>query len=120
MSLLGFCQWLEQTRGSIALHESLWASDWRINPCAHIALFVGKAVMLDLHLLGVRMRRAPVSEVAERLLPWTAAGFCVMFVRSCSMLFRCGPNLNIFFRVKVAILILAGLNARVFQFIVSG
>src|SRR5439155_26800532 len=24
MSLLGFCQWLEQTQGSIALHESLW------------------------------------------------------------------------------------------------
>ena len=119
MSLLGFCQWLEQTRGSIALHESC-GRPIVINPCAHIALFVGTAVMLDLHLLGVRMRRAPVSEVAERLLPWTAAGFCVMFVRSCSMLFRCGPNLNIFFRVKVAILILAGLNAWVFHFTVSG
>jgi hypothetical protein len=121
MSLLSFCQWLEQTRGSIALHESLWA--YPIVESVHVltlCLFVGTAVMLDLRLLGVMMRRAPVSEVAERLLPWTAAGFAVMFV-SGALLFYAIPvrtYLNIFFRIKVAMLILAGLNAWVFHFTV--
>jgi hypothetical protein len=121
MSLLSFCQWLEQTRGSIALHESLWA--YPIVESVHVltlCLFVGTAVMLDLRLLGVMMRRAPVSEVADRLLPWTAAGFAVMFV-SGALLFYAIPvrtYLNIFFRVKVAMLILAGLNAWVFHFTV--
>jgi hypothetical protein len=121
MSLLSFCQWLEQTRGSIALHESLWA--YPIVESVHVltlCLFVGTAVMLDLRLLGLTMRRAPVSEVAERLLPWTAAGFGVMFV-SGALLFYAIPvrtYLNIFFRVKVAMLILAGLNAWVFHFTV--
>ena len=73
MSLLSFCQWLENTPGSIALHESLWG--YPIVESVHVltlCLFVGTAVMLDLRLLGMTMRTVPVSEVAERL-PWTAA-----------------------------------------------
>ena len=118
MSLLSFCQWLEQTPGSIALHESLWV--YPIVESVHVltlCLFVGTAVLLDLRLLGVMMRRAPVSEMARRLLPWTAAGFVVM-VTSGALLFYAIPvrtYLNIFFRVKIAMLILAGLNAWVFH-----
>src|SRR4030095_10429589 len=79
MSLLGFCQWLEKTPWSIALHESLWV--YPIVESLHVltlSLFLGTAVMLDLRLLGVTMRRVPVSEAARRLLPWTAAGFAMM------------------------------------------
>ena len=121
MSFLGFCQWLEQTPWSIALHESLWA--YPIVESVHVltlCLFVGTAAMLDLRLLGLTMRRAPVSEVAHRLLPYTAVGFAVMLV-SGALLFYAIPvrtYLNIFFRVKMAMLILAGLNAWVFHFTV--
>jgi hypothetical protein len=117
MSLLGFCQWLENTPGSIALHESLWG--YPIVESVHVltlCLFVGTAVILDLRLLGVTLRTVPVSEVAERLLPWTAAGFAVMVI-SGGLLFYAIPvrtYLNIFFRAKVVMLLLAGLNAWVF------
>jgi hypothetical protein len=73
--------------------------------------------MLDLRLLGLTLRKVPFSEVAARLLPWTAAGFAVM-VLSGSLLFYAIPvrtYLNIFFRIKVAMLVLAGLNAWIFQ-----
>ena len=118
MSLLSICQWLEQTPWSIALHESLWV--YPIVESVHVltlCLFLGTAVLLDLRLLGLTMRRAPVSEVAERLLPWTRAGFVVM-VMSGVLLFYAIPvrtYLNIFFRVKVVMLILAGVNAWVFH-----
>jgi len=118
MSLLGLCEWLASTRGSIALHESLWV--YPIVESVHVlalCIFLGLAVMLDLRLLGVTFRSARVSEVAERLLPWTAAGFAVMVV-SGSLLFYAIPVRtfqNIFFRVKVAMLILAGLNVWVFH-----
>ena len=118
MSLLGLCEWLASTRGSIALHESLWV--YPIVESVHVlalCIFLGLAVMLDLRLLGVTFRGARVSEVAERLLPWTAAGFAVMVV-SGSLLFYAIPVRtfqNIFFRVKVAMLILAGLNVWVFH-----
>ena len=79
MSLLGFCQWLANTPGSIALHESIWA--YPIVESVHVltlCLFLGLTVMLDLRLLGVTMTRTPASEVMGRLLPWTIVGFAVM------------------------------------------
>jgi hypothetical protein len=118
MSLLGFCEWLASTRGSIALHESLHL--YPLIESVHVlalCLFVGTAVMLDLRLLGLTMRRVPVSEVTGRLLPWTTAGFVVM-VLSGVLLFYAIPvrtYQNIFFRIKVVMLILAGLNVWVFN-----
>jgi hypothetical protein len=118
MSLLGFCQWLGSTEGSIALHESIWA--YPIIESLHVltlCVFLGLTVMLDLRLLGVTMVRTPASEVAGRLLPWTIAGFAVM-VTTGALLFYAIPvktYLNIFFRIKVALLVLAGVNVAVFQ-----
>jgi hypothetical protein len=118
MSLLGFCQWLETTPWSIALHESLWV--YPIVESVHVltlCLFVGTTVIIDLRLLGMIMRHVRFSEVAARLLPWTVAGFALMVV-SGSLLFYAVPvrtYLNIFFRIKVAMLILAGLNVWIFN-----
>jgi hypothetical protein len=120
--VLGFCQWLESTPGSIALHESLWG--YPIVESVHVltlCLFLGLAVMLDLRLLGATMLKTPVSEVLERLLPWTIAGFVVMVI-SGALLFYAIPvktYLNIFFRLKVVFLLLAGINVAVFHRTVS-
>jgi len=118
MSLLKFCQWLAETPWSIRLHESLWG--YPLVESAHVwtlALFVGFATLLDLRLLGWTLRRVPVSEVARRLLPWTRAGFVVMVITG-GLLFYAIPvrsYQNIFFRVKIVLLVIAGLNAFVFH-----
>ena len=118
MSLLGFCEWLANTPWSIALHESTWG--YPIVESVHVltlCLFLGMAVMLDLRLLGVTMRRAPVSEVVGRLLPWTAAGFVLMVISGVLLFYAIPVRTfqNIFFRVKVVMLILSGLNVWVFH-----
>ncbi len=116
--LLRFCQWLAETPWSIRIHESLWG--YPLLESAHVwalALFVGFAVLLDLRLLGWAMPRVPVSEVARRLLPWTRAGFVIM-VATGFLLFYAIPvrsYQNIFFRVKIVLLLLAGLNAFLFH-----
>lgn len=118
MSLLTFCEWLANTPGSIALHESLYA--YSVVESIHVltlTLFLGLVVMLDLRLLGIAMRRTPMSEVADRLFPWTLGGFAVMVITG-GLLFYGIPirtYQNIFFRVKVLLLILAGLNVLVFH-----
>jgi hypothetical protein len=120
--VLEFCQWLERTPGSIALHESIWG--YPIVESVHVltlCLFLGLAVMVDLRLLGATMVRTPASEVMKRLLPWEIAGFAVM-VMSGSLLFYAIPvktYLNIFFRLKVVFLLLAGVNVAVFHRSVS-
>ena len=118
MSLLNFCEWLSNTPWSIAIHESRYG--YSLLESVHVltlCLFLGTAVMLDLRLLGVTMRRTAVSEVVEQLLPWTVAGFVVMVI-SGALLFYAIPvrtYQNIFFRAKILMLISAGLNVWFFH-----
>lgn len=116
--MLRFCQWLGSTPWSTALHESIWM--YPIIESVHVltlCVFLGLAIVLDLRLLGVTMRQTPASEVNDRLLPWTVAGFVVMVI-SGSLLFYAIPvktYLNIFFRIKAMLLLLAGANVAVFH-----
>ena len=118
MLLLELFEWLADTPGSIALRESMYM--YTTLESIHVwglALFVGFAVLLDLRLLGWALRHEPVSTTAHRLLPWTVAGFIVMIV-SGALLFYAIPvrtYQSIFFRFKLLLLVLAGLNAAVFH-----
>ena len=118
MSLLAFFKWLADTPWSVGLHESQYA--YPIVESVHVwglCLFFGLTVMFDLRLLGWTLRREPVSEVARRLLPWTIAGLVVM-VLSGGLLFFAIPlrsYQSIFFRAKVVMLLLAGLNVWIFH-----
>ena len=94
-SILSFCAWLEQSSVGVLVRESLWG--FQIVVAIHIfglILSVGTLVWFDLRLLGVSMRRVPVSEVYRQLAPWSAVGFVTMFVTG-SMLHRvCHPRLR--------------------------
>lgn len=118
MTLLPFCQWLASTPWSIALHESLFA--YPLVETAHVLsllLFVGSVSFVDLRLLGWTLRDVPVSEVTSRVLPWTVVGFGIAVVTG-ALLFYAIPvrtYLSIFFRVKVIMLLVAGVNAWLFH-----
>ena len=117
-SLLNFFRRMGDSSWSTGLHESRYAYD--LIESVHVwalCLFFGLAVMFDLRLLGWTMRSIPVSEVARRLLPWTAVGFVVMVI-SGALLFSAIPlrsYQNIFFRAKMIMLVLAGLNVWIFH-----
>ena len=124
MSLLPFCEWLASTTGSIALHESLYL--YPLVETAHVLslmLFVGSIWFVDMRLLGWVFREVPVSEVTSRLLPWAIAGFVVAAVTG-ALLFYAIPvrtYLSIFFRVKVVMVLVAGVNAGLFhRYVTSG
>jgi hypothetical protein len=111
-------QWMADTEWSVGLHESRYA--YSIVESIHVwalCVFVGFAVFLDLRLLGVTLRRVPISQIVERILPWTKIAFVVM-VASGLLLFFAIPLRtyhNVFFRLKAALLVLAALNAWVFH-----
>ena len=114
MSLLWFAEWLDTHAWSTALHESLWM--YPLIESTHVwalALFVGFSVLLDLRLTGLAFTKMPVEDLLRRLMPWTVAGFIVMIVTG-FLLFYAIPvrsYQSVWFRVKVILLILAGLNA---------
>jgi hypothetical protein len=109
---------MASTGWSVQLRESLYLWPWTESThVLAITLFVGTAVMLDLRLLGVGFRKVPASEFTDRLLPWTRAGAVIMVVTGV-LLFYANPvhyYHNIFFRIKVVMLVVAGLNVWFFH-----
>jgi hypothetical protein len=118
VSLFELCEWLGNTSWSIALHESRYA--FLVVLTIHVltlSVFVGTALIIDLRLLGLAMIRVPASQVIGRLVPWSAAGLFLMMT-SGALLFYAAPLAryqNIFFRMKMAALVLALLNAWLFH-----
>ena len=118
MSLLRFVEWLGNTSWSVELHESRYV--FLLVLMIHvltISVFVGTAVMIDLRLLGKMLTSVPVSQVVARLLPWSELGFGVMVVTG-TLLFYAAPlgrYQNVFFRLKMAALVVAVLNVWVFR-----
>jgi hypothetical protein len=118
LSLLRFVEWLGNTSWSIELHESRYV--FLLVLMIHvltISVFVGTAVMIDLRLLGKTMTRVPVSQVVGRLMPWSQAGFLVMVVTGALLFYAAPVNRyeNIFFRVKMAALLMAAINIWLFR-----
>ncbi len=118
MLWLEFLQWLHDTRFSATIRDSIWAEP--IIETVHVltlTLFLGFAVLLDLRLLGVCLRRRRVSEVLRQLNPCLIGGFAVM-VTSGVLLFSGDPvsfYSTIFFKIKMVLLALAGLNVWIFN-----
>jgi uncharacterized protein YacL len=118
MSPLDFFSQLADTSWSVELHESQYA--YSILESVHVwtmAVFFGLVAMFDLRLLGLIMRTVPVSEVVRRLLPGTIVAFVIMVITG-TLLFYAIPvrsYQNIFFRTKMIMLLLAGLNVWIFH-----
>ena len=116
--LHSFAEWLDSHAWSTALIESLWV--WPLLESTHVLtvmLFVGMLAMVDLRLLGFAFKEAPVSHLTSRILPWSVAGFVVM-VATGLLLFYSKPvsyTHNVWFRVKVVLLIAAAVNAWMFH-----
>ena len=82
-----------------------------------LLLFVGTVNLVDLRLLGFLFRDVAVSEVTGRILPWTVGGFVIAAVTG-ALLFYAIPvrtYQSLFFRIKVVMLIVAGVNALLFH-----
>lgn len=112
------CQWLEKTPISTAVRQSTWLFSAIV--AVHtlgIILTVGTVSLVDLRLLGFGLRREPVSSILQQILPLTWSGFALMFITG-SLLFCAEASMvfvSISFRIKIALILLAGLNALIFH-----
>ena len=81
------------------------------------AFLVGSIVMVDLRLLGLAARDHPISRITKEVVPWTL-GACALSVLTGFGMFMTQANRyadNRPFQIKMALLILAGLNMAVFH-----
>jgi hypothetical protein len=118
VTILGLCEWLESTSLATLIQESSYG--FPIVVAVHIlglAFSVGTLLWVDLRMLGLGLRHFRMSEVYRGLAPWFLAGFAVMLISGATLFiaFATAAYGNVYFRIKIAALLLAGANAIVFH-----
>jgi hypothetical protein len=116
--LLNLARWLEAQAWSIALHESLYMYAWIESlHVLTLAVFLGMLFVIDLRVLGLIFPQVSASKIAERLDKPMLIGFAVMVI-SGLLLYYAIPvrtTQSIWFRIKVVLMIAAGINALLFR-----
>ncbi len=113
----GWLRWLEETALAVSLRRSAWG--YPAVETAHIlglTMLVGAAALFDLRLLGLA-RSVSVARAAEYLLRCSRWSL-LMVVPTGLLLFMTQATetwANPAFRLKLLLLVLAGLNALLFQ-----
>ena len=116
--MFNFIDWLASTSGSIALRESLYMYPWIES--AHvlfIAIFFGTLLFVDLRLTGYGFKNLSISQMNAKILPLTIIGFILMSITGL-LLFYALPirnYQNLFFRIKLFLMLMAGINAWYFH-----
>ena len=116
--LLALARWVDSHEWSTAIHESIYLYSWiETTHVLTLMLFLGMLVVIDLRMLGVVFRNIPASQIAARLNTPMIIGFVVMVI-SGLLLYYAIPvrtTQSIWFRIKVVLLIAAGINAWLFH-----
>jgi hypothetical protein len=121
--VIEFLNWLEASRLAEFIRESEWA--FPAAESVHVvalALVIGTISIVDLRLLGLASTNRVYSELAEQVLPWTWGAFALAAI-SGTLMFISQPWTyldNAAFRIKFALMFLAGVNMLVFQLITIG
>jgi hypothetical protein len=118
MSLLSFCQWLQETDVSVAIREGalLYPIIGGIHLLA-IALFGGMVLATDVRLLGWGLRRESVTDWIGALRVWKWLGGVVVAVTGL-LLAWCEP-IKLYhsksFWIKMTLFALVGVHALIFR-----
>ena len=110
--------WLQGTYPAARIRDSLFL--FPLLEAAHViglALVVGTIAVIDLRLLGLASTGRSFHRMASDILKWTWAAFAftaltgaLMFMTNAVVYYH-----NFYFRTKIALLVLAGINTLVFE-----
>jgi hypothetical protein len=118
MVILSWCHWLQNTAFATGIRQSDLL--FPLIEGSHImalSLSVGLILLFDLRLLRLAFAAEPVSRIMEEFVPLSLPGFAAMFITGVLLFVAQAEKVyqNTFFRFKLALLILAGLNAAFYQ-----
>jgi hypothetical protein len=118
MDIASFLKWLEASAAAARIRGSFFL--FPLLESTHViglALVFGTIVIIDLRLLGIASTERPFERMASDILKWTWAAFALtagtgalMFITNAHVYYH-----NFFFRTKMVLLVLAGVNMAVFE-----
>jgi hypothetical protein len=120
--ILAFAQSIEQSRVGTAIAESRYW--WPIFEGTHLlslSVSFGLIFVTDLRLLGIWLRRVPVMDVLHQLRPYVLGGFALTFVSGGLVFWSEAATVVVspLWTVKILLIVLGGLNALYFEFVIA-
>ena len=116
--LLDLARWLDSQSWSTAIHESIYLYAWiETTHVITLMVFLGMLFVIDLRMLGAIFPKVPASIIAQRLDKPMMIGFAMMLITG-FLLYYAIPvrtTQSLWFRIKVVLLIVAGINAFLFR-----
>ena len=111
-------EWIEGTGLASIARESLYG--FQVLVAIHILgliFSVGLLLWVDLRMLGLAMPVERLTTVYGALSKWFVAGFSIMFLSGAALFagFATSAYENAYFRIKIALILLAGINAIIFH-----
>jgi hypothetical protein len=110
--------WLQRTSLAIGIRDSLLL--FPLLESVHViglTLVFGTIAIVDLRLLGLASAQRSFQRMASDIMTWTWVAFAItavtgvlMFITNASVYFH-----NVYFRAKIALLVLAAINVLVFE-----
>lgn len=118
--LEAFCQWLYDTPLADTIRSNAYAFPWleSVHVLA-ITLVLGSIAVADLRLLGLASVKRPVTQLLQDVLPVTWVAFVVAAITGLAMFSSNAVQYlhNVPFQLKMLVMLLAGINMVVFQFL---
>src|SRR5437867_2290166 len=118
MSITDFLASLEASNLATTIRNSLYL--FPLIESSHViglTMVFGTIAIIDLRLLGIASTRRPFSRIAADTMKWTWAAFALtvttgllMFITNAGVYYH-----NFYFRSKMAMLVLAGINVVIFE-----
>src|SRR5256885_6516182 len=122
MTVPEFLSSLEATGLATKIRDSLYL--FPMIEATHVVgltLVFGTIAIIDLRLLGIASTRRPFTKIASDILKWTWAAFgltamtgLLMFITNAGVYYN-----NFYFRTKMLLLLLAGINMLMFELTVA-
>jgi len=119
MSIVELCHAIQNTAWATAFRQAdLFFPLVEGTHILALSLSVGLILMLDVRILRLGFQSEPVSRVMRQVMRWALPGFAIVLVTGVLLFLAQAGSVytNSYFRVKMLVLLLLGINAALFQF----
>jgi uncharacterized membrane protein len=119
-TITGMLERLQASSLAVFIHKTAWAlTTVEVIHVFAISLVIGTIAIVDLRLLGFASTRRPFAELSRRVLPFTWAAFALAVIAGALLFVSRATEYfgNTMFWIKMFLIVLAGINMLVFEFI---
>jgi hypothetical protein len=119
-SIMTFLKSLQDLPFAVFIHKTPWAlTAVMVVHVFAVSMLIGTIAIVDLRLLGLWAGRRPFAELSRRVLPFTWVAFMIALIAGLTLFTTRATEyvVNAIFWIKMALIVLAGINMMIFEFI---